>query len=356
VAFIILALYTYTSGLRAPALIAFVKDIMIYVFVIAAIIIIPWELGGFANIFDLAAKSFAAKVAAGAALDPPQKIAAGLTLTQGQIMPFMTLALGSAFALFMYPHSLTGVLSASNPRTIRFNAMTLPAYSLVLGLIALLGLMGRAAGLDLKNPQDVVPQLFLKMFPDWFAGFAFAAIAIGALVPAAVMSIGAANTFTRNIWRPFVDPTMSGTQESSMAKLISLVVKVGALGIILLVNTQFALDFQLLGGIVMIQIFPTIVFGLYTRRIHGVPLLIGWAVGLLLGIYLAAGAKGWVPAWSTPWGFSVYIGLFTVVVNAVIAVVLSFILPNTGADQTKPRDFEDGATMAPHAHQPEPVL
>jgi len=149
---------------------------------------------------------------------------------------------------------------------------------------------------------------------------------------------------------------MSAMQESNMAKLISLVVKVGALGIILLVNTQFALDFQLLGGIVMIQIFPTIVFGLYTRRIHGVPLLIGWAVGLFLGIYLAAGAKGWIPSWSTPWGFGIYIGFFTVVVNAVIAVVLSFILPNTGTDQTRPRDFEDGATMVPHVHQPEPVL
>ena len=34
-AFIILALYTYKSGLRAPAMIAFVKDAMIYTFVIA---------------------------------------------------------------------------------------------------------------------------------------------------------------------------------------------------------------------------------------------------------------------------------------------------------------------------------
>src|SRR3954468_18155488 len=32
-AFVILALYTYSSGLRAPALIAFVKDIMIYIVV-----------------------------------------------------------------------------------------------------------------------------------------------------------------------------------------------------------------------------------------------------------------------------------------------------------------------------------
>ena len=356
VAFVILALYTYSSGLRAPALIAFVKDIMIYVFVLAAIIIIPYQLGGFGAIFEAAGKVFDAKAAANAALTPPGNVNMGLVLKPAQVMPFVTLALGSAFALFMYPHSLTGVLSSSSPRAIRFNAMTLPAYSLVLGLIALLGLMGRAAGLDLKNPQDVVPQLFLKMFPDWFVGFGFAAIAIGALVPAAVMSIGAANTFTRNVWRPFVNPDMTATQESSMAKLVSLIVKVGALAIIFLVNTQFALDFQLLGGIVMIQVFPAICFGLYTRRIHGVPLLIGWAVGLALGIWLAAGAKAWVPTWMTPLGFSVYIGLFSVIANTLIALVLSFILPNTGTDQTRASDFEDGVKLPPHAHVPEPVL
>ncbi len=355
VAFVILALYTYSSGLRAPALIAFVKDAMIYVFVIAAVVIIPYQLGGFANIFDLAGKAFEAKIAANAALVPPVKTAMGLTLLPQQVMPFMTLALGSAFALFMYPHALTGVLSASSPRAIRFNAMTLPAYSLVLGLIALLGLMGRAAGIDVKNPQDVVPQLFLKMFPDWFVGFAFAAIAIGALVPAAVMSIGAANTFTRNIWRPFINSDMSGDQETALAKMMSLIVKLGALAFIFFIPTQYAIDFQLLGGVVMIQIFPAMVFGLYTRRIHGMPLLIGWIIGLLTGIFLAWGPK-WTPMWPTPAGFSIYIGLFSVAVNAIVAVVLSFILPNTGFDETKPQDFADGATLPPHMHQPEPVF
>ncbi|MBV9103845.1 MAG: sodium:solute symporter, partial [Candidatus Eremiobacteraeota bacterium] len=54
IAFVILAAYTYTSGLRAPALIAFVKDLMIYITVIVAVIAIPWKLGGFAHIFAAA--------------------------------------------------------------------------------------------------------------------------------------------------------------------------------------------------------------------------------------------------------------------------------------------------------------
>src|SRR6516162_2595988 len=47
-AFIILALYTYNSSLRAPALIAFVKDVMIYIVVLVAVVVVPAKLGGYA--------------------------------------------------------------------------------------------------------------------------------------------------------------------------------------------------------------------------------------------------------------------------------------------------------------------
>ena len=159
IAFVILALFTYKSGLRAPAMIAFVKDAMIYIFIIAAIMVIPAELGGFGAIFEAAGKVFDAKVAAN------PNLAAGLTLKPSQVGPYITLAIGSAMALFMYPHALTGSLAASSASAIRFNTMALPAYSLVLGLIALLGLMAIAAGVKVDTPQDAVPQLVLWAFP-----------------------------------------------------------------------------------------------------------------------------------------------------------------------------------------------
>ena len=345
VAFVILALYTYSAGLRAPAVIAFVKDIMVYIVVIVAVIYIPYKLGGFGAVFDNAGGIFDAKAVANAALSPPGNVNMGLTLKAAQMWPFLTLALGSALALFIYPHSLTGVLAANGPKAIRFNMIALPLYSLVLGLIALLGLMGRAAGLELKNAQDVVPQLFLKFFPDWFVGFGFAAIAIAALVPAAMMSIGAANTFTRNIWRPFVNANMTDRQESDVAKFVSLVVKIGALLIILMVQTQFALDFQTLGGVVMLQIFPALCFGLFTRRVHGQPLLIGWFVGIVLSVALiwisknpATGA--FVPILPGSYlGVGIYIGIITVAINAIVSYALSMVMPNMGVDETTVADY-----------------
>ncbi len=63
VAFAILAAYTYQSGLRAPALIAFVKDTLIYIVIIVAVIYLPAKLGGWGSIFDAAEAKFAASPA-----------------------------------------------------------------------------------------------------------------------------------------------------------------------------------------------------------------------------------------------------------------------------------------------------
>jgi solute:Na+ symporter, SSS family len=351
-AFIILALYTYKSGLRAPAMIAFVKDVMIYIFVLAVVVVVPIQLGGFGAIFEAAGNAYSAKMAA----NPTAP--AGLTLAAPQIGPYITLAIGSAMALFMDPHAMTGTLAASSGEAIRRNTMTLPAYSFLLGLIALMGMMAHAAGVKVSNPQDAVPQLLLKIFPGWFAGFCFAAIAIGALVPAAVMSIGAANTFTRNIWKPLVETDIAPSQEALLAKLVSLIVKVGALAVILFIPTKFAVDLQLLGGVWMVQIFPAVIFGLFTRWFTGSALLIGWAAGMVLGTGLSWGAKAWVAvhplAWDVPFlgkfdpglGIVVYNGLTAVIANVAVAAVVSALWRIEAADETRPADYEDARVTA----------
>lgn len=315
-AFLVLALYTYSSGLRAPALIAFVKDIMIYIVVIAAIAIVPSKLGGYGAIFTAADAAFAAKGSGGILLSP------------AQIVPYASLALGSALAAFMYPHTLTGIFASSGGNTIRKNAMLLPAYTLLLGLLALLGYMGHAAGLKVASNNDVVPALFKTLFPSWFAGFAFAAIAIGALVPAAVMSIGAANLFTRNFWKVWVDPRVTPAGEAKVAKITSMLVKVGALLAILLMPTQFALDLQLLGGLWILQTLPALVFGLYLNWFSSTALLTGWAVGLAGGSWLAW-SDGLKPLHGIDFGagkVAIYTGVLALALNIVVAVAVNLVL------------------------------
>ena len=343
IAFVILAAYTYQSGLRAPALIAVVKDAIIYVTVIAAVFIIPIKLGGYGKIFDAV---------------PPQK----LLLTPprggdlGQYTAYPSLALGSALALFLYPHSMTGVLSSSNRNVIRRNTAMLPAYSLLLALIAGLGYMALAAGVD-KNPayaagfkkygaNFAVPALFLDAFPPWFVGFAFAAIAIGALVPAAIMSIASANLFTRNVYREYFRPACSGREESTVAKIVSLVVKFGALAFIVFVPQKYAIQLQLLGGVWILQTLPAIVLGLYTRWLHRWGLLAGWAAGMAIGTLMAYELqfKGTVyPLHLGDTTIPGYAALWALVVNLAVAAAVSLVLNATGVergtDATQPGDY-----------------
>jgi len=327
VAFAVLAVFTYSSGLRAPALIAFVKDIMIYIVVIAAVVLIPSKLGGYGAVFAAADQAFQAKGSG------------GILLGGGQYVAYATLALGSALAAFMYPHTLTGILASQSKNTIRKNAALLPAYTLLLGLIALLGYMGHAAHLKIASPTDMVPALFQSLFPGWFAGFAFAAIGIGALVPAAVMSIGAANLFTRNVWKAYVDPGMDQAREAEVAKITSLVVKFGALLVIVFLPTQFALDLQLLGGVWILQTLPALVFGLFFNWFRAPALLLGWLIGFAAGTMLAW-VNGLKPLHALALGHAsvtIYIGLLALAANILVAVIANLVLrpaPSPAAART----------------------
>jgi solute:Na+ symporter, SSS family len=326
IAFIILAAFTYTSGLRAPAMIAVVKDLLIYLVVISVMIVVPLKLGGFGPVFSAVP---AAKLT----------LAAPVGDTYGAYSIYATLALGSALALFLYPHSLTAILSSSSAGAIRRNAALLPAYSLVLGLLALLGFMAVALhvgtdpafadGFRHYGNNFSVPALILSVFPGWFAGVAFAAIAIGALVPSAIMSIACANIFSRTIYRGFLAPNATNAQESSVAKIASLVVKVGALVFIIFVPVPYALQFQLLGGLWMIQVLPSVILGLYLRMLNGWALLAGWAVGTAIGTWMASTTSFKAAVFTLSFmgvSFPGYIALWALIANVVVSIVLSALL------------------------------
>ena len=341
IAFVILAAFTYSSGLRAPASIAIVKDILIYITAFAAVIVVPIQLGGFGKIF-------AAVPTAKLLLATPG------ANTTGAYGIYATLALGSALALFLYPHSLTGILSASSGHAIRRNAAMLPGYSLMLGLLALVGFFAIAAGVanlpeyaagfQQFGNNFAVPALFLHSFPSWFAGIAFAAVGIGALVPAAIMSIAAANLYTRNIHREFINKNPTDREEAQMAKWVSLIVKFGALVFILFVPSQYAIYLQLLGGILIVQTLPSVMLGVYTRWFNDWALLIGWAVGTVAGtwMFVAANLTPNYPLAIGGFTFPGYTALYTVILNLIVTIVLTMLFNAMNAaavDETVAADY-----------------
>ncbi len=343
IAFLILAAFTYTSGLRAPASIAILKDILIYLTGFAIIIVVPIELGGFSKIFA-------------AVPSPKLLLAAPGPDSTGAYSAYATLVLGSAMAIIVYPHCLTGILSASSGRVVRRNAALLPGYSFLLGLLVLSGFFAIAAGVAslpeyAKGFKEfgnnfAVPALLLHSFPAWFVGIAFAAIGIGALVPAAIMSIAAANLYTRNIHREFVNKKPTDKQEAQMAKRMSLIVKFGALVFIIFVPTEYAIDLQLLGGVWIIQTLPAVVLGAYTRWFNGWALFVGWAAGSIVGTAMAV-AVNLVPTYPLQvagYVFPGYTALYAVILNVALVIVLTPLFNvlsarRTPLDETAPSDY-----------------
>jgi len=335
IAFLILVGYDYTSGLRGPASISFVKAVMLYVVVLVAVIWIPAKLGGYANVFHIAGQALASR---------STKIP--IILPHAQYLPFATLALGSALGVFLYPHLITSLLSSSSGRVIRRNAVMLPAFTFLFGLVAMLGYVAIAAGVHVARADDVIPATFQQLFPPWFAGFCFASIAVGALVPAAIMSIACANLFTRNIFRQYVKKDITRRQESAIAKVFSLLVKLGALAFVLVGNPLYAINLQLLGGIWILQTLPAAVFGLFTRWFHRGALFLGWVTGMTLGSAMAWSMALRTAVYPLKIGgvkLPSYAAIDALVVNVVVAVVLTPVLNamrvDAGSDETTPLDY-----------------
>jgi SSS family solute:Na+ symporter len=351
-AFIVLALYTFNSGLRAPALISIVKDALVLWTVLAAFLIVASHSGGWSSVFRVAEEKYATSPSG----------TDGLLLAPGTELNYVTLALGSAVALFLYPHTLTGVLASRNRATLRRNLSVLPLYTLTLGVLMLVGF---AAILSDIQPiggdrNTVVPLWFDANFPDWSAGLAFAAIGVGAMVPAAIMSIAAANLFTRDIYKEFVRPQASAKEETFVSKVASLAMKFGAVICILMLNTQFAIDLQLIGGVFVMQTLPAVAIGLFTAWLHRWALVAGIFAGLATGLAMLyqipqRGADGTVLRehfGGSAWPLSnigidtkstIYVGVVALAVNLLVAAILTPLLRGggmpDGVDRTREHDY-----------------
>ncbi|AHC51938.1 sodium:solute symporter [Sulfolobus acidocaldarius SUSAZ] len=328
VSFIILAAFVFTSGLRGAALTAVYKDIIILATVITVAIYVPLAFGGFSAAFSNAA-TYSSQV--NAALNGVNKpiFYQYLQSTMSNNLAYISLAIGSAFALYLYPHAVNGSVSADSKKSLKISLALQPFYSLILAIIALFGILVYANInvlnfiIHAKSGAVAVPALIGYTMPDWFVGVALLGIFIGGLVPAAIMAIGAANLLTRNIIKE-LKPNMSPNTESSLAKWISTAFKFIALALVFTVPATYAIQLQLLGGVIILQTLPPLFLGLYTHKLNSHSLIAGWVAGIFSGIYLTLLANHFGPikttSFITPIGV-MYIGAISVIINVAIGLI-----------------------------------
>ncbi len=320
IAFIVLAAFTFTTGLRGATLTAVMKDVIIFATVIVVIVLVPGYVGGFGN-----------ALTAMAVKPPPDGVG---TLPALLLNGFISLSVMSALALYLYPHAINGVLSTNSTKKLRLSTAMLPIYGIGLALLALFGVLAYASSTTIAlidkpgyGPVTLVPALIYAYFPAWFVGFAFVGIFIGGLVPASIMAISQANLLTRNVIEPY--KKLSPKTEARLAKYFSVMFKFIALAFIFVISATYSLQLQLVGGAIILQILPSIFIAMYTKRLKKWPVGIGWAVGIIVSLFLLIDSNFYVfkfPQIETtffkfgdPLGF-LYVGLVGLVFNLIIAV------------------------------------
>ena len=198
------------------------------------------------------------------------------------------MALGSAISLFIYPHSITSVLAAKSKEVIRHNAALLPIYSLLLGFLALLGYCAIAAGIRVRkdstasfrcSSRDSSPigSPALPMRRSSSARWCRPPIMCDRLrrISLRATSLPSSRRHARRLRR--------ATREALDARRSALSRCCSSSSC----RYRTRSTFQLLGGALMLQIFPAFVFGLWTRWFHPKALLLGWACGIALSCAMA---------------------------------------------------------------------
>ncbi|MGB8957274.1 MAG: sodium:solute symporter, partial [Tumebacillaceae bacterium] len=300
VSFLLVALYTFFSGIKGPTYTAIIKDILIWVvmlFLVASLPII--HFGSWGSMIDtLAEKS-------------PQMLTVPTSGPKSYAW-FITAAFVSSLALFMWAHAATGVFTSKSANALRKNTMLLPLYNIVLILVIFIGLVAHQVLPAGSNPRFALLDLIKMSYGGATQGIVYATIALASLIPCSIMAIGASNLFANNIYRDLIDPQVGAKKLTLITRSMVFVV-IGLALLFGLLFPQALVSLQLLGVSGMVQIFPAIVFSLFwrnqTREATVAGLLVGLAVTFT--VYATKSAHGF------------YEGFWGLAANVIVVAVLN---------------------------------
>ncbi|MDR4947606.1 sodium:solute symporter family protein [Neobacillus cucumis] len=300
VSFLLVALFTFFSGIKGPTYTAVIKDILVWVVMLFLVVNLPiMHFGSWGAMID--------KVAT----DSPQLLTIPTTGPKG-IPWFLTASLVSGLALFMWAHAATGVFTAKSADALRKNAIFLPLYNIVLILLIFLGFVAYHVLPAGTNPRFALLNLIQVSYGGTVQGLAYATIALASLIPCSIMAIGASNLFANNIYRDLINPKVKPAKLTLVTRCMVFVV-IGLALVFGMVFPSALVSLQLLGVSGMVQIFPAIVFSLFWKNQTKEATIAGLLVGLVVTFTVYATGKS----------FGIYEGFWGLLANVVVTFVLN---------------------------------
>jgi solute:Na+ symporter, SSS family len=309
VAFGLVALFVFTSGLRAAAWTSVLKDILLIVAVLIIGIGLPLKYFG----------SYHGLISAVNHTHPGALALPGLSGKLGVPWMISTLLLTS-MGFYMYPHAFQATYSARSTRAIRRNATFLPLYQILLLAMFFVGFTALLIVPGLKGDKTNFALLDLvhKGEPPWITGLVGGAGALAAIVPAAAIALAAATLVGRNVYRGIIRP--QATQESVLlvSRIFVLVVMAASL-YIAIVSPGLIVNLLLTAYDGVTQFFPAVVASLLWRRTSKAGVAAGLVLGVVLVLYLVISGRDPI------WGLNA--GIVALAANALVTVAGSLLFP-----------------------------
>jgi len=313
-AFLLMAVFVFTAGMRGLAWASIAKDALILLAVLFAGLVIP------AHFFGSVPAMFDRIVA-----HRPQSLVLPTTWTNHSLIWYVSTVLLTGIGFFTGPQNMNAILTSRSGDALRRNAIWMPVYGLILlfvffaGFAALLVIPGMKPG---EADQSFV-LVVQRYYPPWVLGFVAAAGVLGALVPSAALLLAGASTFAKNVLADGFG-FVKGDREQTTAMRLS-VIALAALALLLwLVYKKTLVDLLLFYYNGITQFMPGLVFALVWKRVSKYAVAAGLAAGLLTVVTIFV-----EHADPTPYGIN--IGLLALAVNVAVVATVATIWPRRDA-------------------------
>ena len=316
IAFTIVAAFVFVSGIRGVAWASVLKDLLLLFAAVFIGIAIPYHyFGGIGPMF-----------AAVAHARPQHLVMPGSTKNLGHSW-YVTSVLMTSVGFFMWPQNFAASFTARSGKILRRNAVFMPLYSITMPLMVFVGLTALMVLPHLSNGDLSLLTIVRQTFPAWFLGIIGGAGALTAMIPAAIQLLTAATLFAKNLYRPVIAPDMTDKQVGTLAKVMVLVLTLGALYLAIATSVSLV-SLLLLGYSGVAQLFPGVVLGLFSKRVTTWGVFAGLAIGIAVDATLTLSGRD-------PYG-GLNAGFIALCVNFAVTAIVSLVT------RVQASGFEDG--------------
>lgn len=319
IAFTMVAVFVYISGLKGVATTAAIKDVIMMIAVVFFGLYLPihffGSLGGMFEAVEAAKPGFLALPGGTKNLD---------------VSWVMSTLVVTSLGFYMWPHFSANSFSAKNNEVLRHNAVYLPLYQfslifpMFIGFTALLVLVPA-----LKTPDMAFMIIVQQAFPGWALGLVGGAGALACMIPAADLLLSTSMLFSRNVYGRTIGQNTSPQTMAQIARAVVLVLTALALALAIFLPNMLV-NLLLTGYSGVTQFFPMLVLGLWWKRATKIGAFAGLMAGELLVFSLILGKMDPMPFA----GLNLNAGFVALVVNVIIFVVISLVTCSAKADQS----------------------